>query len=226
MAEIERRISSINNREHKIPADKVAVIQLEAVLSLYDSLQEEPVSNSDWLTELQEKLDNATPEQLEELWNKYNGVDEEEPVSEDLEEASREWLIPQLDKSYAAYGETKQMELTHFDGYAMLDAIEFGAQWQKDQFEKNRLKHCNSITNEQAELEQGFIDQHLDKHQRMPTFLDAIEYGMNLQKEQMMAEAIDARCFGFQGAALFSFRLPADKYLVGSEVKVIVLKED
>ena len=54
-----------------------------------------------------------------------------EPVSEDLEEASKEWLSPQLDKSYAAYGETKQMELTHFDGYAMLDAIEFGAQWQQ-----------------------------------------------------------------------------------------------
>ena len=46
------------------------------------------------------------------------------------------------------------------------------------------------------------------------------------QKEQMMAKAIDARCFGFQGAALFSFRLPAGNYLVGSEVKVIVIKKD
>jgi hypothetical protein len=55
----------------------------------------------------------------------------EEPVSEDLEEASEEWLEPQLDKSYVSYGEGKMMELTHFDGYAMLDAIEFGAKWQK-----------------------------------------------------------------------------------------------
>jgi hypothetical protein len=54
-----------------------------------------------------------------------------EPVSEDLEEACKEWLRPQLDKSYANYGEAKMMELTRFDGYAMLDAIEFGAQWQK-----------------------------------------------------------------------------------------------
>ena len=52
-------------------------------------------------------------------------------VSEGLEEASKEWLSPQLDKSYAKYGEVKMMELTHFDGYAMLDAIEFGVQWQK-----------------------------------------------------------------------------------------------
>ena len=57
----------------------------------------------------------------------------EEPVSEDLEEASKEWLKPQLDKSYADYGETKMMEFTHFDGYAMLDAIEFGANWQRQQ---------------------------------------------------------------------------------------------
>ena len=55
----------------------------------------------------------------------------EEPVSKDLEVASKEWLSSQLDKSYANYGESKMMELTHFDGYAMLDAIEFGANWQK-----------------------------------------------------------------------------------------------
>ena len=151
---------------------------------------------------------------------------QEDPVSEDLDEAGKEWLRPQLDKSYANYGETKMMELTHFDGYSMLEAIEFGAKWKEEQFEKNRLEHCNSITNEQAELEQGFIDQHLDKHDRMPTFLDAIEYGMRLQKEQMMKQAVDAGCFGFQGAALFSFRLPSDRYLVGSKVKVIVIKED
>ena len=50
--------------------------------------------------------------------------------------------------------------------------------------------------------------------------------GAKWQKEQMIAKAIDARCFGFQGAALFSFRLPAGNYLVGSKVKVIVIKED
>ena len=54
----------------------------------------------------------------------------EESVSEDLDRASREWLRPRLDEDYANYGEDKMMELTRFDGYAMLDAIEFGAQWQ------------------------------------------------------------------------------------------------
>ena len=57
---------------------------------------------------------------------------QEEPVSEDLQKASEEWLAKQLDKSYAKYGERKMMELSHFDGYSMLDAIEFGVQWQKE----------------------------------------------------------------------------------------------
>ena len=83
---------------------------------------------------------------------------QEEPISEDLENAG------------------KMMELTRFDGYAMLDAIEFGAKWQKD---------------------------------------------------HLMKDAVNARCFGFQsGEALFSIKLPADKYLVGSEIKVVIIKED
>ena len=65
--------------------------------------------------------------------------EQEEPVSEDLEEASKEWLKPQLDKSYADYGETKMMELTHFDGYAMLDAIEFGAKWKEKKMMRNAI---------------------------------------------------------------------------------------
>jgi hypothetical protein len=135
---------------------------------------------------------------------------QEEPVSEDLGE-----YINELSKQFPEVS------------FAKLSRIAVRvAKWKEEQFEKNRLKHCNSITNEQAELEQKLLDEHLDKYNRMPTYLDAIEYGMRLQKEQMMAKAVDADCFGFQGAALFSFRLPSDKYLVGSKVKVIVIKED
>lgn len=171
------------------------------------------------------------------------------PVSEELEIAAKEWLRPQLDKSYANYGEAKMMELTRFDGYAMLDAIEFGAKWKEQQLEKNRLAACDKQTEEEAEIERDFVMGIIENEHRQPTFDDAIKYGMKLQekqdqetielaedhamlagmekmKEQMMAKAIDAHCFGFQGAALFSFRLPADNHLVGSEVKVIVIKED
>ena len=163
---------------------------------------------------------------------------QEEPVSEELEEASKEWLRPQLDKSYEKYGENKMMELTRFDAFAMLEAIEFGAKWKEEQFEKNRLKHCNSITNEQAELEQGFIDQHLDKYDRMPTFLDAIEYGMRLQKEQMMAKAADGVVHHFEkcgvasvhytdptGVPMAYFTSP-EGLSAGDKVKILVIKQE
>ena len=71
---------------------------------------------------------------------------QEEPINEDLDKAAKEWLIPQLDKSYESYGERKMMELTRFDGYAMLEAIEFGAEWQRsaDDISKRNI-HKNAI---------------------------------------------------------------------------------
>ena len=105
-----------------------------------------------------------------------------EPVNEDLGKASKEWLQPQLDHSYADYGEGKMMELTHFDGYAMLDAIEFGAKWKEEQFEKNRLAHCDAQTEEEAEIERNFVTDIIENEHRQPTFDDAIKYGMRLQK--------------------------------------------
>lgn len=122
----------------------------------------------------------AIKEQIE----KYLEKEQVAPVlwndaSEDLEQA--------IDTYLATYwgGEKEKQEWP----FLKKMAIHFAA-WQKEQLENNRLKHCDSITNEQAELEQGFIDQHLDKYQRMPTFLDAIEYGMRLQKEQMMKDSV------------------------------------
>lgn len=77
-------------------------------------------------------------------------------------------------------------------------AVKVGAKWQKQQ--------------DQSTIE--LAEDH------------AMLAGMNKMEEQMMTKAIDATCFGFQGAALFSFRLPAGSYLIGSKVKVIVIKED
>ena len=106
----------------------IASPSLNKLLSFIDSLQEEPkkcVYTKDHYTDEDRRvLCDGCEEEC-----KY--AQKEEPVSEELEEASKEWLRPQLDKSYVNYGEVKMMELTHFDGYAMLDAIEFGAKWQK-----------------------------------------------------------------------------------------------
>lgn len=171
---INRRLNLLNGDYFDL--NKEADGFTNEIMGIIGSLEEEPVSND--LEKIVEEI--AEPTILnaygtKELARRLRNTICDTSVSEDLEKAEKEWLTPQLDKSYADYGETKMMELTRFDGYAMLDAIEFGAKWQKD---------------------------------------------------QMMTKAINARCFGFQGDALFSFRLPADNYLVGSSKKVIVINED
>ena len=102
-----------------------------------------------------------------ELQNVLTYIDslKEEPVSEDLEKAAINYMKTENPPIWGLH-----------DGFIA------GANWQKHHMEANRLAHCNSISKEQAELEQKFLDEHLDKYNRMPTFLDAIEYGMRLQK--------------------------------------------
>lgn len=62
---------------------------------------------------------------------------------------------------------------------AMEESFKAGATWQREQMETNRLKHCDNITEEQYDLECRFLDDFLAKNNRMPTYLDAIEYGKN-----------------------------------------------
>ncbi len=63
---------------------------------------------------------------------------------------------------------------------ATKEAFKAGANWQYEQFEKERLKHCDELTAEQAQMESDFVVQHLEKYNRTPTFIDAIEYGRKL----------------------------------------------
>ena len=63
----------------------------------------------------------------------------EEPVSNDLEEAATKYARKQLSNpDYPTYNDEYEMEC----------AFEAGAQWQKEQMEKNRIEHCDNITEE------------------------------------------------------------------------------
>ena len=149
-----------------------------------------------------------------------NEYHKEEPVS-DLEEAATSFAR----KDSEGISNPANFYYTVADKARIFKA---GANWQNEQFEKNRLKHCNSITNEQAELEQGFIDQHLDKYNRMPTFLDAIEYGMRLQKEQMMAKAVDVTiAIPYQNGYGGYSQIVDSKVALpfGDNIKVLVIKK-
>lgn len=141
------------------------------------------------------------------LCNLYAYIDslQEEPVSEDLEEAANNHAIER-------YRTTRNRELAEKCKWS----FKTGAKWQKakDEYITKDLGQYIS------ELAKQFPEVSFAKLSRIAVRV------ANWQKDKMIQNAIDAQCFGFQGAALFSFRLPADNYLVGSKVKVIVIKED
>lgn len=87
----------------------------------------------------------------------------------DLEEAARQYRDEFLDKN--------DNDISKYD---IEDIFIAGVEWQYEQFEKERLKHCDELTAEQAQIESDFVVQHLEKYNRTPTFIDAIEYGRRL----------------------------------------------
>lgn len=65
----------------------------------------------------------------------------------------------------------------------MQTAVCYGANWQKEQFEKNRLANCDALSKEDCDRETDFAMEIIEKEHRQPTFNDAINYGMRLQRE-------------------------------------------
>lgn len=86
-----------------------------------------------------------------------------------LEEAARQYRDEFLDKN--------DNDISKYD---IEDIFIAGAEWQYEQFEKERLKHCDELTAEQAQIESDFVVQHLKNFNRTPTFIDAIEYGRKM----------------------------------------------
>jgi hypothetical protein len=119
---------------------------------------------------------------------------------------------------------------TILEEYARRDSEgEFDTWKETDAFVKEKAEVLlayakeESVSEDLEEAANAYIyNENNYSHSRTDTF----KAGAKWQKEKIMKNAIDAHCFGFQGAALFSFKLPACNYLVGSEVKVIVIKED
>ena len=95
----------------------------------------------------------------------------------ELEKAAIDYSRERLSNDdYPVYNDEYEIEL----------AFEAGVEWQYEQLEKERLnfeprlKHCDELTAEQAQMESDFVVQHLKNFNRTPTFIDAIEYGRRL----------------------------------------------
>lgn len=101
--------------------------------------------------------------------------------------------MTELEKAVEVYIDNPANYLEYQNEWEDLSDVEYvekafkaGANWQYEQFEKERLKHCDELTAEQAQMESDFVVQHLKNFNRTPTFIDAIEYGRNIASEQAM----------------------------------------
>ena len=112
--------------------------------------------------------------------------------------AKEESVSEDLEEVIRKYEQRLEKENPATEAYDFASAIRFGANWQKQK----------------------------DDHAIEIAHMAGEEEGKNLLKQQMLQNAITATCFGFQGAALFSFRLPSDNYLVGSERKIVLIKDE
>lgn len=62
-----------------------------------------------------------------------------------------------------------------------------GQEAMREQFEKNRLAACDNMTEEEAEREQEFTTDFIEKNLHVPTYSDAIEHG----RKQMINKAVE-----------------------------------
>ncbi len=144
----------------------------------------------------------------------------EESVTEDLEkEIEEKWDTTSDDFTEDMWGEFESI------------AIYF-ANWQKEQIEKNRIAACDRQTEDQYKREVALISELMEKENRLPTVSDGIEYGMKLQKEQMLKDSIsldikkDAGGYPYVEAIDLFDKDDIPLVLEGDEVKLIIIKNN
>ncbi len=150
------------------------------LLTFLDTLSEEPAPKGYDEAYLNEKIAKAS-----ETWR---GVDVDKYMDEvrgrepdkSLEEAAEEYASINCD-DYVDYESN-----ICFIEEGMRVAFKAGAEWQAEQFEKNRLAHCDALSKKDCDRETDFAMEIIEKEHRQPTFSDAIKYGMRLQKDALL----------------------------------------
>ena len=210
----------INEQAHQYYGGKRDA--LSEILKSIDTMQKEP-------KECMYSKDNYTDEDRKVLCEgceeecKFNK--KEEPASEDLDK--------EIDNAHKLFYEEVGWDSAEGARAYVADWFaHYFANWQKQQMEAYRIEHCKSLTNEQAELEDNFVSSHVEKNNRIPTFIDAIEYGMEYCKQQMMAKAVDATVHIDAGGypyipqmELYDYDKDIPFAKEGDKYKVILIKE-
>ena len=216
---------------------------LKQVLDYIDEVQEEPVSE-DLEKEAQEYVTkegylaglhyNSMVRSFKAgaNWQKQQDLIPSTELSNFIDKLSKQFPEVSFAKlSRIAVRVAKWQQQQEYTCYE--EAFEDGAKWKAEQFEQERLKHCDELTEAQAEIESDFVTQHLKENNRTPTFIDAIEYGMQMMKEQMMKDAIDAVVHIEAGnypyipqIELYDYDKDEPLAKEGDKYKVILIEED
>ena len=129
----------------------------------------------------------------------------------DLDEAAKD--------SWAVYEYRESPMGLYSTCYA--DGFKAGAEWQIEQFEKNRLAACDAQTKEEYDMETAFVDKIIKEQHRTPTFSDAIKHGIEwiagqgVTKEAVIGMATEKIFINVSKQALDDLDLrPGDEVIV------------
>lgn len=120
-----------------------------------------------------------------------------------------------------------EFDINELNRIIYADAFKAGAEWQEEELERNRLAHCDNLTEKEYKMETTFVDEIIEKERRTPTFLDAIEYGMRLQKSKMLKDAEKGVIRYNEYDCMLEVCIPVGcPYHEGDKVKIVIVKED
>ena len=201
IAEIERRITFFKKQSVRKTTtdDNSCALALQGVLCFYDSMQKEPVKikNGCKYRCLSDMINNDTGNISFVAGKIYLAPEDDTLVSEEYG-----WLCDTSENS---------------------SNFELVEEPVSEDLEKAAEQDVCEIVNTCSAT--GIPNDHIPSWVQ-DAMVNEFIHGANWKEQQMMSKAIEATCFGIQGAALFTFRLPAGSYLVGSEVKVIIVKSE
>ena len=150
------------------------------------------------LSEWENGVEHGRMEIINALYKTLDSMQEEPTIPDIVDEHYREMLGEELVSEDLDSFAIKYAQDKPYP-VTVCQAVKVGANWQAEQ----------------------------DKQWLAENHKNIFAKGRDSMKQRMMKNAITAECFGAQsGDALFSIRLPAKGYLVGSEIKVIIIKEE
>ena len=125
--DFEMALTEMIDKAQKCVVEPIVVAQQWKDYLVELAKSEEPVSE-EWIKELRTKLDSMSKEDFKKVFDKYAVDFNEEPISEELEEAAIEYC-----------GGNKGSDARVRGGFLA------GAKWQKEQFEKDYTNLCKGI---------------------------------------------------------------------------------